>query len=151
MQKNENFSNNRFSTSGRGRGVGVGTEYKKKSPSTADITNDWHYTSSQLYALMTWRGTTSPFSFTYTQTNCRYWHSNGYKTQKIFAPRDCWKWGIKSFSSYRNKHSALIPYRLKVTEQLISLDWDKGSHNSRWFQKTVAMDFSIQRTYVSSR
>jgi hypothetical protein len=52
-----------------GRGAGVGREYKKKkSPSTADITNDWHHISTQLYTLMAWQGTTSPFSFTYTQT-----------------------------------------------------------------------------------
>jgi hypothetical protein len=30
MQESENFSNNRFGSSGRGGGVGVGREYKKK-------------------------------------------------------------------------------------------------------------------------
>ena len=70
--------------------------------------------------------------------------------KKIFAPRNCPKLNVKIFSSCRNKHSALNPYRIKVIEQLFFSILGCKKPNSRWFQKTVAMDFSIQN-YVSSR
>jgi hypothetical protein len=70
MQKSENFSNNRFSTGGRG--AEVGTEYKKKSPSTADITNDWHYTSTHPICLNGMARDLTLLFYLYSNRNCRY-------------------------------------------------------------------------------
>ena len=99
-----------------------------------------------LYALVAWRGTTSPFSFTYTQTEIADTNTRAETNPRKSLHHMVVQNGVKIFSSYGNKYSALSPYRIKVVEQLISLDWGIGSHNSRRFQKTVAVDFSSQNS-----
>jgi hypothetical protein len=41
----------------------------------------------------------------------RYWHSNGKKPQKMFAPIECLDWNVKIDSSQDNRTSKTTPIK----------------------------------------